>query len=98
MKILPIFWIIVTSPDIVFGLLSSCNQTDIALQICEGSKNYIPNYPSTYPEALAVQQNLTLLNLADFDPYSKTVTVFVTLTTRWNDSRLSFMISKEVPL
>ena len=92
------FLMVTTSPYYVFGLLSSCNHTDITLQICEGSKNYIPSYPSTYPgKALAVHQNLTLLNLADFDPNSKTVTVFVTLTTTWNDSRLSFMISKEVP-
>ena len=96
-KVLPLFGII-TSSHLISGLQSSCNHTDITLQICEGSNSYIPSYPSTYPgKALAVQQTLTLLNLADFNPYSKTVTIFVTLATKWNDSRLSLTISENVP-
>ena len=68
----------------------SCNFTDVNLQICEGSGNYLKGYPSTYPySALVVYPTLTFLNLGDFDPLENTVTVFVSLKTEWYDSRLS---------
>ena len=68
----------------------SCNFTDMNLQICEGSGNYLKGYPSTYPySALVVYPTLTFFNLGDFDPLENTVTVFVSLKTEWYDSRLS---------
>ena len=70
----------------------SCNFTDVNLQICEGSGNYLKGYPSTYPySALVVYPTLTFFNLGDFDPLENTVTVFVSLKTEWHDSRLSFL-------
>ena len=67
----------------------SCNFTDVNFQICEGSANYLKGYPSTYPNTLEVRPTLTFFNLGDFDPLENTVTVFVSLKTEWNDSRLS---------
>ena len=68
----------------------SCNFTDVNLQICEGSGNYLKGYPSTYNySALVVYPTLTFFNLGDFDPLENTVTVFVSLKTEWYDSRLS---------
>ena len=70
----------------------SCNFTDVNLQICEGSENYLKGYPSTYPySALVVYPTLTFFNLGDFDPLENTVTVFVSLKTEWYDSRLSLL-------
>ena len=71
----------------------NCNVTKTKLQICKGSDTYIPNYPSTYnrylSESLKLKPTLTFLNLADFDPDEKIVTVFVSLMLEWNDTRLS---------
>ena len=72
----------------------SCNFTDVNLQICEGSGYYLKGYPSTYPySALVVYPTLTFFNLGDFDPLENTVTVFVSLKTEWNDSRVSLLYS-----
>ena len=72
----------------------SCNFTDVNLQICEGSGNYLKGYPSTYPySALVVYPTLTFFNLGDFDPLENTVTVFVSLKTEWHDSRVTLLYS-----
>ena len=71
----------------------NCNVTKTKLQICKGSDTYIPSYPSTYnrylSKSLEVKPTLTFLNLADFDPEEKIVTVIVSLMLEWNDTRLS---------
>ena len=68
----------------------SCNITKPTIQICEGSDTYIPYYPDEYGQnELEVKPILTFLNLADFDPDEKIITVFVSLKLEWNDMRLS---------
>ena len=81
---------VLVSLKIVQGANSSCNLTSTFFQICQGSENYIKGFPSTFPEKPAeVIPTLTFLNLADINPNEKTVTVFVSLKTEWNDSRVS---------
>ena len=81
---------VLVSLEIVQGANSSCNLTSTFFQICQGSENYIKGFPSTFPEKPAeVIPTLTFLNLADINPNEKTVTVFVSLKTEWNDSRVS---------
>ena len=46
-------------------------------------------YPDPSKLPLEVSPTLTFLNLGDFNPSEKTVTVFVSLRTDWDDSRLS---------
>ena len=85
-----IFQSILLSVQNVESLISSCNFTNTFLQICQGSENYAKGFPSTYPEKpVEVTPTLTFLNLADINPAEKTVTVFVSLKTEWNDSRVS---------
>ena len=82
----------------VHGVTSGCNQTNVSLQICQGTNKYISSYPYTYPdEALPVNLTLTFLKLVDFDSSLKTVTVFVTLASRWNDTRYSTNFHSDIP-
>ena len=81
---------VLLSLENVHGSISSCNLTSTFFQICQGSENYAKGYPSTFPQKPAeVTPTLTFLNLADINPNEKTVTVFVSLKTEWNDSRVS---------
>ena len=82
----------------VLGITSGCNQTDVSLQICQGTKKYISSYPYTYPgEPLPVNLTLTFLKLADFDSTLKTVTIFVALASQWNDTRYSTNFHSDIP-
>ena len=68
----------------------SCNVTKPKLQVCDGSDTYIPYLPHGYGQkVLEVKTVLTFLNLADFDPDEKIITVFVSLMFEWNDTRVS---------
>ena len=97
LKLLFLF-LLCKGPLKVFGITSGCNQTDVSIQICQGTNKYISSYPSTYPdEPLPVNLTLTFLKLADFDSASKTVTVFVTLASRWNDTRYSTNFHSDIP-
>ena len=89
-RILFILWLY-TSLQNVDGFTpnDSCNRnfTKTTLEICAGPDTFLPY---TYGQkALEVKPILTFLNLADFDPEEKIVTVFVSLMMDWNDTRVS---------
>ena len=75
--------------------IDTCDFKTTKLQICDGSKDYLKTFPSTYngesnsKTPLEIQPILTFLKLAMFDDQEKSVTVFVSLMMRWNDTRLS---------
>ena len=75
--------------------IDTCDFKATKLQICDGSKDYLKTFPSTYngesngKTPLEIQPILTFLKLAMFDDQEKSVTVFVSLMMRWNDTRLS---------
>ena len=89
-RLLFILWIVYASLQNVDGVKSgSCNVnfTKTTLEICEDPDTY---FPSTYGQkVLEVKPVLTFLNLADFDPEEKIVTVFVSFMMYWNDTRVS---------
>ena len=96
-KLLLLF-LLCKGPLKVLGITSGCNQTNVSLQICQGTNKYISSYPYTYPgEPLPVNLTLTFLKLADFDSTLKTVTVFVALASQWNDTRYSINFHSDIP-
>ena len=89
-SILLISWIYASLQTVDGVLNDNCNVTKPTLQICEGSDTYIHYYTDEYGEKeLEVKPILTFLNLADFDPDEKIITVFISLMLEWNDTRLS---------
>ena len=85
-----ILWIYASLQNVDGVPNDSCNVTKPKLQVCEGSDTYIPYYPDGYGQkVLEVKPILTFLNLADFDPDEKIITVFVSLMFEWNDTRVS---------
>ena len=84
-----ILWLYTSLQNVDGVTNDSCNGnfTKTTLEICGGPDTYLP---STYGQkALEVKPILTFLNLADFDPEEKIVTVFVSLMMDWNDTRIS---------
>ena len=86
---------------IVYGdKIDSCDFKNTNLQICEGSNGSINAYPDTFKgkrdgfELLKIKPSLNFLNLARFNEQQKSITVFVTLMTEWNDTRLSLITDK----
>ena len=86
---------------IVYGdQIDSCDFKNTKLQTCEGSNDYLKAYPSTFigkndkKRALEIKTTLTFLNLARFNDQEKSVTVFVSLMTEWNDTRLSLITDR----
>ena len=86
---------------IVYGdQIDSCDFKNTKLQICEGSNGSISAYPATFKgkrdglEPLKIKPSLNFLNLARFNEQQKSITVFVTLMTEWNDTRLSLITDK----
>ena len=86
---------------IVYGdQIDSCDFKNTKLQICEGSNGSINAYPATFKgkqdglEPLKIKPSLNFLNLARFNEHQKSITVFVTLMTEWNDTRLSLITDK----
>ena len=80
--------------------IDSCDFKNTKLQICEGSNGSINAYPATFKgkrdglEPLKIKPSLNFLNLARFNEQQKSITVFVTLMTEWNDTRLSLFTDK----
>ena len=90
------FWSYYVILGMVHGdQIDTCDFKTTKLQICDGSKDYLKTFPSTYngesngKTPLEIQPILTFLKLAMFDDQEKSVTVFVSLMMRWNDTRLS---------
>ena len=84
-----IAWIFASLQNVNGVPNDSCNVTKTKLEVCEGADTYIPYLPSDYGhKTLEVKPFLTFLNLADFDPDEKIVTVFVSLMFEWNDTRV----------
>ena len=88
-RILFILWLYTSLQNVDGVTNDSCNSnfTKTTLEICEGPDTFLPY--TFGQKALEVKPILTFLNLADFDPEEKTVTVFVSLMMDWNDTRLS---------
>jgi hypothetical protein len=80
--------------------MDSCDFKNTKLQVCEGSNDYLKAYPATFigkidnKRVLEIKTTLTFLNLARFDEQEKSVTVFVSLMTEWNDTRLSLITDR----
>ena len=80
--------------------IDSCDFKNTKLQICEDSNGSINAYPATFKgtrdglEPLEIKPSLNFLNLARFDEQQKSITIFVTLMTEWNDTRLSLITDK----
>ena len=86
---------------IVYGdQIDSCDFKNTKLEICEGSNGSINAFPATFKgkidglEPLKIKTSLNFLNLAHFDEQQKSVTIFATLMTMWNDTRLSLITDK----
>ena len=83
--------------------IDSCAFNHTKLEICEGGKNYLINYPSTFDgkvegevPKLKIKPTLTFLNLARFNHEEKSITIFVYLLMMWNDTRLHLTLDKYV--
>ena len=90
-----ILWVVIGSS------IDSCAFNNTQLEICEGSKNYLINYLSTFHgkvdgevPKLKIKPTLTFLNLASFNHEEKSITVFVYLLMQWNDTRLHLALDK----
>ena len=68
--------------------LSTCKDIIANLQICNGEKTSIKAV-DVERLTLEITPTLTFVNLARFDDQEKTVTLFVTLDTLWNDTSIS---------
>ena len=67
---------------------STCEDIIANLQICNGAKTSIKAV-DVERLTLEITPTLTFVNLARFDDQEKTVTLFVTLDTLWNDTSIS---------
>ena len=84
--------------------IDSCTFNYTKLEICEGGRNYLINYPSTFDgkvdgaavPKLKIKPTLTFLNLARFNQEEKSITIFVYLLMMWNDTRLHLTLDKYV--
>ena len=84
--------------------IDSCAFNFTKLEICEGGRNYLINYPSTFDgkvdgaavPKLKIKPTLTFLNLARFNQEEKSITIFVYLLMMWNDTRLHLTLDEYV--
>ena len=88
---------------VIGSSINSCAFNNTKLDICEGSRNYLINYPSTFDgkiegevPRLKIEPTLTFLKLARFNHEEKSITVFVYLLMMWNDTRLHLTLDKYV--
>ena len=68
--------------------LEDCNNINQTKTICKMVESYDSDNPPR-PLPLKVKPIIHLQKVVDFDPISNTMTIFVKLMSRWNDSRIT---------
>ena len=73
--------------------LEDCNNTNQTKTICKIKEFYDSDDPPK-PLPLKVKPIIHLQKVVDFDPASNTMTIFVKMMSRWNDSRITIKDKK----
>ena len=74
--------------EITFKRVSgmTCEVNNDSLHICNGSHSY---FKPTTSKQIKIGPLLTFFSLANLNPYEQTITVFASLTLKWNDPRIN---------
>ena len=74
--------------EITFKQVSgmTCEVNNDSLHICNGSHSY---FKPTTSKQIKIGPLLTFFSLANLNPYEQTITVFASLTLKWNDPRIN---------
>ena len=81
-----LFWIL-SNVILVKSKLSHCSETSNISSICRLTNDYNPSLSPEYPSK--IQTYVNILEVANLDWTQNTITLFIDLWTKWNETRIT---------